>query len=269
MSVRFLVAGSSGQLGSAFLSRLGNEAAGFDLPQLDITDPESVMRAVRRTDPEFIINCAAVTDVDLCQRDFRLARSVHVTGVENLASAGRRLVVFSTDHVFGGDTMRREPYLETDRTSPVNRYGISKLEGEEVALTAGRDNLVIRTSWLWKHSGGLVPFLWNSLKEQGRVRAVSDQVACAAYAPDVVEAVLGILDSGGSGIFHVVNGGEHSPESLAVLMSATVLGEVIPVSWSELGLDAPRPSYSALATGREVVMPDLEDAMARWRDAVE
>ncbi|MCK4672248.1 MAG: sugar nucleotide-binding protein, partial [Candidatus Aegiribacteria sp.] len=112
MKKKFLITGVKGQLGSVFLNLLGNEAEGIDLPDVDITEPESVQRAVDRTDPEWIINCSAVTDVDLCQRRPELAYRVHRDGVSNLARTGRKIVTFSTDHVFNGSFDRGKAFFE-------------------------------------------------------------------------------------------------------------------------------------------------------------
>jgi dTDP-4-dehydrorhamnose reductase len=134
MKTEYLITGASGQLGSVLLDLLGNDAVGTDLPEVDITDPDSIRGAVDRIDPKWIINCAAVADVDLCQRKPELAMKVHRDGIANLVRTGRRLVTISTDHVFTGFKGQTKPFLEGDETFPANVYGESKLLGDAESL---------------------------------------------------------------------------------------------------------------------------------------
>jgi len=260
-----LVAGASGQLGRALTRILEADSTGFDLPDLDITDPVSVNRAVERVDPQWIINCAAVADVDLCERNAGLAMAVHRDGVRNLAATGRRLVTISTDHVFSGEPSRTRPFLEDDPPDPANVYAQSKLLGEGEALSAGSgDNIVIRTSWMYSKERGLVPFIYDSLRNSGAVKAVCDQRACITYAPDLARGILRVMESGLSGIFHLTGRPGTTPALLAREMSRRIGGRVEEVTWIELGLDAPRPPFSELATSRGIELPSMQNALERW-----
>lgn len=265
MKKRFLITGVNGQLGSVFLNLLGNEAEGIDLPDVDITEPESVQRAVDRIDPEWIINCSAVTDVDLCQRRPELAYRVHRDGVSNLARTGRKLLTFSTDHVFDGGFDRGKAFLENDTPSPANIYGESKLQGESEALSGFADNIVIRTSWLFSESKGMVPYFWKILAENAPITAVTDQIACLTYAPDLAGAVLKIIIGGRSGLFHLASNPGVTPAELATRLAEYVNGTVQRITWVQLDLDAPRPAYSVLATSRGLELPTVWDAVERWR----
>jgi len=163
MKTEYLITGASGQLGAALLKLLGTDAAGIDLPEVDVTDPGSIRAAIDKFDPRWIINCAAVVDVDQCERQPDLAFQVHRDGVRNLARSGRKLLTISTDHVFTGLKGREEPFLEGDRTSPANVYGESKLQGEAETLDADPENIVIRTSWMFSSRTGMIPYFWRSL----------------------------------------------------------------------------------------------------------
>ena len=265
MKKKFLITGANGQLGKAFLNLLGKEAEGIDLPDVDITEQDSVQRAVDRTDPEWIINCSAVTDVDLCQRKPELAYKVHRDGVGNLASTGRKLVTFSTDHIFNGKFDRVQPFLENDTPSPANVYGESKLQGESEALSGHTDNIVIRTSWLFSESTGMVPYFWRKLSENTLITAVTDQVACLTYAPDLTKAVLKIIVDGRSGLFHLASNPGMTPFELVIRLAEYVDGPIQKITWAKLDLDAPRPAYSVLATSRGLELPTAWDAVERWR----
>jgi len=261
---RCLVTGSRGRLGTVLTALLGDRAAGEDLPELDITDGRSVETSLLRWDPEWIVNCAAMTDVDACQENPSDAFRVNSDGVALLAASGRRLLTLSTDHVFGGAPGPRTPIPETAEPDPVNVYGVSKLAGERAALSIP-GNIVVRTSWLFDDRSGIVPFLWRSLTSGGGVTAVSDQEASITYAPDLAATIVRLLDSGGSGVFHAVNRGGTTPFSLALEFSLSTGGIVTESTWEGLGLGTPRPRYSVLGSVRGVEMPSASDALDRWR----
>ncbi|NOQ22082.1 MAG: sugar nucleotide-binding protein [Candidatus Aegiribacteria sp.] len=265
MKTEYLITGASGQLGAALMSLLGTDAVGTDLPEVDVTDPGSVRAAVDRYDPRWIINCAAVVDVDLCQRKPDLAFKVNSDGVKNLAMTGRKLLTISTDHVFTGFKGQKVPFLEGDKTSPANVYGESKLLGEAETLDADPGNIVIRTSWMFSSQKGMIPFFWKSLSEDGEVMAVCDQVACLTFAPDLAKAVIDIISRGGNGLYHITCGPGLTPAQIAEKLTEFTGGSVREVLWSDLDLDAPRPVYSEMATSRGIQLPGVWDAVERWR----
>lgn len=264
---RFLVIGCRGLLGGMFMSRLGDMATGLDLPGFDLLSGRAAVHsAVKSSGAGIVINCSALTDVDYCETHRAEAFRIHSAAVAGLAEASPFLVTFSTDHVFSGPSS--SPFLESDPVSPVNAYADSKLEGEGAAL-AGARALVIRTSWLFCATRGLLPWLRSRLLRDGAVRAVSDQIACVTWAPDLVEASLSMISDGASGLFHAVNPGEASPFSLACEIASDLGGRVEPAKWDDLGLPARRPAYSALGTAKGYVLPRREDSMARWMEELE
>ncbi len=265
MKAEYLITGAAGQLGAALLKLLGTNAAGTDLPEVDVTDPGSIRAAVDRIDPQWIINCAAVVDVDLCERKPDLAFEVNRDGVRNLAMTGRKLLTISTDHVFTGFEGQKAPFLEGDKTSPANVYGESKLLGEAEALDANPGNIVIRTSWMFSSMKGLIPFFWKSLAEDGEVKAVRDQIACLTFAPDLAGSIVDIISHGGNGLYHIASGPGVTPAQAAGRLTEFTGGSVKEISWSDLDLDAPRPLYSEIATSRGIQLPTIWDAVERWR----
>jgi len=258
---RFLVLGSGGTLGSAFMDLLGDMASGLDLPQVDVTDPPALSAALQVVRPSVVLNCSAMTDVDECERRPDAAFRIHRDAILTMVSAPPRLVTFSTDQVFSG--MRDTPWLETDAPNPPNVYAESKLAGERIALSRA-DSIVVRTSWLFDDGKGLVPFLARQTAGGGTVRAVTDQRASVTYAPDLAAATLRALEHGFSGLIHLVNGGDLTPFELALHISGGE-GEVKPACWADLGLPARRPAYSVLGTATEYVLPPWMDALERWR----
>ena len=145
---KILVTGSNGYIGNA-LVQLGRavrkEYAGekvtfinTDVTEgegvlaLDITDVDAVMELVRREKPDVIINCAAHTNVDLCEKQWDSAYRINAIGPRNLSIAatavGAKMIHVSTDYVFEGNGTR--PYTEFDAPNPISAYGKTKLEGE-------------------------------------------------------------------------------------------------------------------------------------------
>lgn len=261
----YLITGGGGQLARALAAVLGPAAAVTDLAELDVTSEASVSSAVGKYDPDVILNCAAVADVDLCQRMPDLAMRVHVDGVRNLAATGRRLLTISTDHVFTGAPGLTAPFTEDSPACPANVYGRSKLMGEAPALEARKDNVVVRTSWMFSGENGLCPFLWRELSGNGRVAAVRNQRACMTYAPDLAVKILDVLDEGNGGLYHLANPPGITPAELALRLVPFTGGTVEEIDWSELDLDAPRPFYSELGTVRGHTLPSIDDALERWR----
>jgi dTDP-4-dehydrorhamnose reductase len=267
MKIEFLITGGNGQLGSILQDILGSRALSIDLPDLDISDRNQVRRIVSDLAPDCIINCAAVTDVDECQRNPELAFRVHREGVANLANTGKRLLTVSSDQVFTGSNEHNRPFTEDDDPQPANVYGLSKLQGERIALDADPNNVVVRTSWMFSRWSGMIPFIWKSLTECGMVKAVADQRACMTYAPDLARAIVRILDDHLRGLFHVVNRPGLTPLEMAGEVSRFTGGEIHPIAWKDLKLDAPRPVYSELDSNRDIGLPDFDDAFGRWRNS--
>lgn len=260
-----LVTGCRGLLGAALMARLGPRATGMDLPELDITDRASVSAAVRASEPSVIINCAALTDVDACQTSPDRAFLVHREGVRHLAETGARLLTISTDHVFtDGDS----PIVEDAPPRPANLYGESKLSGEPEALLTGR-GAIVRTSWLFGTAKGLLPWLRRGLLSGAELAVVKDQTACVTYLPHLVEAIVGIVDSGSTGVFHCANPGPVTPLDLALRMRDILgIGTIREVRWSDLDVPAPRPVYSALGTTGSFRLPPLDAAFGEWMENI-
>lgn len=260
--MKVLVTGCGGLLGGFVLAELGGDGVGMDLPDLDITFADSINAVTDDIAPDCIVNCAAMTDVDLCEHDPSGAMSLNFRGVLNLAATGIRLVTVSTDQVFDGKSM--SPMLEDARTNPVNEYAKSKREGEVAALS-GDGNVVVRTSWLFGRGKGMVPRFWEGLIRGDSVKAVTDQTSSVTCAADLAKEIVSIARSSESGIFHRVNRGALTPFDIATgLRELANRGTVIPVTWEELGVDAPRPLFSVLGTGRGQLLPDAWDAVERW-----
>ena len=156
--MRVLVAGRTGQLAVELLERLprdGHEVVALEAPELDLTEPESIRRAVEQVAPEAIINAAAYTAVDKAESQRDLAFAVNAIGAGMLAAAaaarGLPFLHVSTDYVFSGDG--GAPYDEDAPTGPMGVYGESKLAGERAVLATNARSAIIRTAWVCSPHG--------------------------------------------------------------------------------------------------------------------
>lgn len=187
------------------------------------------------------------------------------------AARGVRLVCFSSDLVFDG--RKRAPYVEGDAVAPLSVYGAAKAEGERRILGAYSDALVVRSSAFfgpWDEKN-FVTHTLAALRDGRSIAVANDVVVSPTYLPDLADAVLTLLVDGASGVWHVVNRGALTWEDLArraaraARVSDACLGTC---AGDELGLLAPRPRFSALASDRGAALPDVDDALARYVRAV-
>ena len=189
----------------------GDLAFSYDHESLDISDSDRVHETVRRDQPEFIINCAAWTDVDGCELNRDRAFAANAEGPENLAQASREisagLITISTDYVFDGK--KDGFYTQRDQPGPESIYGLSKLEGERRAQLAYARTIVVRTGFVFGPNG--TNFLSTIIERAGRgekLKAIRDAYGTPSYAPDLARRLreLALMDLPGT--FHVVNAGD-------------------------------------------------------------
>jgi dTDP-4-dehydrorhamnose reductase len=282
MATRWIIAGSNGQLGRALTRALtgpGREiVAAFDLPEVDIADPEAVAAVFAGIgDPaDFVVNAAAFTQVDRCETERDAAHRANAIGPKVLAeacvAAGSRLAHVSTDYVFRGDAS--EPYKVDDAPDPISAYGATKLEGESFVLAAAPDSLVVRTSWVFGEGRNFI----GAIVRQGKARrdgsatgplsVVDDQRGRPTYAEDLAGAIVGLLEQDCRGLYHVANAGVASWWDLArvTLDSAGFSDiEIDRARTSDLDLPAPRPLWSVLDCSK-VEARGL--GLRNWQEAV-
>ena len=273
MSSSVLVIGCRGMLGSACLRAFGPRAVGCDYAEFDVADRARVAAEVARLHPDLIVNCAAATDVDRCERDHEYADRANAAGpgyvAEAAAAIGARLVHVSTDFVFDG--RGRCPYRETDAPAPLNHYGLSKLRGERAVAEALPDALIVRTSWLFGEGGAHFPakvIAWAAGREE--IRVAEDQFGSPTYAADLAEGIRALAETGAQGIFHLAGAGCASRYELAreTLALAAVPARVVPAPASEFPLPAPRPANSCLDCAKAaelgVHLPPWRGGLARY-----
>lgn len=271
------VTGSQGQLGAELCRQLGNEAAGLDLPEFDLTDCRVVCSRLEELRPEAVINTAAYTLVDRAEGDAERCRAVNVDGVRHLAEACRALdvplVQISTDYVFGQAPAERRPWRETDQPQPQGVYAKSKFEGE-LAAASWDQHLVVRTCGLYGRLGPNSPgnFVETMLRlgAAGKpLRIVDDQHCTPSYVAHVARAIRFLLGAGARGIYHVVNTGETTWFGFAaeIFRQAGLAVEMTRITTAEYGAPAPRPSFSVLGTYKYQSMPG-GPVLPAWQEAL-
>ncbi len=207
--MRMLITGHKGQLGRALLRRLP-EAAGIDLPEIDICDGVALGRVMAAERPDLIFHCAAMTDVDGAARDPALAYRINGLGTQTVAlaaaAAGAALVYISTNEVFDGAA--QAPYYEFAATNPINAYARSKLAGEWFTTHLLTRFYVARTAWLTGAGGrNFVHRILQLADERSRLRVVTDEVANPTFVEDLADALLKLVATGHYGIYHLTNSG--------------------------------------------------------------
>lgn len=212
---KILVIGGNGQLGSCFKKVATHFEKQFefnfaDSQDLDITNRSAVEDFVEDYKPDFCINAAAYTAVDLAEKEAEKAFAVNAEGVANVAEACKKsktvLIHISTDYVFDGES--NISYSEDNFTNPQGVYGASKLKGEELALENNPRTIVIRTSWLYSEfNKNFVKTMLNLFSTKDELGIVADQFGQPTNANDLAEAVMKIIESNPKtfGVFHFSN----------------------------------------------------------------
>lgn len=266
-----LVIGASGQLGTAFHRRLGDEARYLDHSALDLANVAAVATTIRGFRPSAVINCAAFTDVDRAEAEEGLAFAVNATAVGAMAAVcadiGARFVTYSTDYVFDG--AKYGGYVESDDPVPINAYGRTKLAGEQLALVANPESLVVRTSWIISGTHRNFASVMIDLVAKGDVTVVADQHGRPTLVNDLVPATLDALDANVSGVVHMTNAGATTWYELArtiAVFAGLDPEHLVPCATIDYPTDAVRPLNSVLASERITMLgltplPDYHDAL--------
>lgn len=268
-----LLTGCNGQLGfelTRSLSLHGNVVA-MDRRQCDLSDADSVKRAVRSTRPDIIVNAGAYTAVDLAEKEIDLASAVNEVApgilAEEAAALGALIVHYSTDYVFDGE--KAGAYVESDTPNPKSAYGKSKLGGERLVAAATANHLIFRTSWIYGlHGGNFLKSIVRAAKVRESLNVVSDQWGAptpASLVADItafaIARYLNRLDQEFvPGIYHLTALGDTNWCEYARLIVRYLADNSVPlalgpdniraITATEYGSPAPRPANSRLDTSK-------------------
>lgn len=182
--------------------RLGQELVrhGCHPISVDVTDLEALQTAIAVVRPEIIIHCAALTDVDDCERVPLETLRVNIGGGINLARAfPGKIVYLSTDYIFDGE---HGPYRESARPGPINVYGWSKLGGE--MILKDHPHLIVRTTILFdRYSDNFMIRIIQRLRSEQMIVLPDRLFGSPTYIPHLVEGILAAIQSNLEGIINL------------------------------------------------------------------
>lgn len=260
--MNILVTGSNGQLGNEMRvasANLPKHTFIFtDVAELDITNQAAVNQFFKQNKIDFVVNCAAYTDVNRAESDLEKAELINATAPKILADCckefGAKFIHVSTDYVFDGTA--HLPYKETDKENPVSAYGTTKYHGEQNIVASGCEYVIIRTCWLYSSFGkNFVKTMANLGATKNELGVVFDQVGTPTYAADLANAIATIIAKTAqdpsafvNGIYHFSNEGVCSWYDFTVaIMGLYNLNCIIkPLHTDEYPTPANRPAYSVL-----------------------
>lgn len=273
--MKILLFGHKGMLGSDLLLQLSpkHEVIGLDREEIDITSELQCRDAVNEHAPGIVVNAAAYTDVDGCEKAKDECFAVNAEAVKNIAGAclerNIRIVHFSTDYVFDGKG--KEPYKEDCTCNPLSVYGASKLAGERYLLELSSNYILIRTEWLYGRNGrNFVRTILEKARTTDKLEVVDDQIGSPTYTKDLAAAANLLIEKNLNGIFHITNRGSCSWYEFAVkiLKETGISGiEVAPIKSDKLTRPAKRPLYSVLSMQKFIEATGK--AMQPWQLALQ
>lgn len=252
---KILVTGSKGMLGQDLCPTL--KEAGFividtDLHNMDILNFNQSEYVIKYYRPDYVIHCAAYTNVDKAETDSKTAFAINETGTKNLAKICAEsdipIVYISTDYVFKGDAS--EPYKPTDERNPVGIYAKSKAKGEEAIENCCSKYYIIRTSWLYGHKGkNFVETIIELSQKTPELKVVEDQIGCPTWTMELIKGLINLIeDKKPYGIYHICGSGQTSWYNFAkeILNLMQIKTPIIPCSSEEFPRPAKRPKYSVM-----------------------
>ncbi len=223
--MKILLFGKSGQLGWELqrTCMLLGEIIPLDFPEVDLANAGALRALIQQEKPDLILNAAAYTNVDKAEDEPELARKVNALApaimAEEMKKLNGSLIHYSTDYVFDGT--KGSPYVESDTPNPINTYGLSKLEGEQLVQGVGGNFIIFRTSWVYSlRQGGFVNKVLQWARTQEVMRIVDDQVGSPTWARMLAEATAQVIAQGRgdplgylqekAGLYHLAGAGAAS-----------------------------------------------------------
>jgi len=275
-----LITGSDGQLGNALRAHAG--ASDFHITacnrdNMNITDMDSIHKAITQFAPDVIINTAAYTAVDKAEKEINQALSVNHLGTQYLAQACAKhkipLIHVSTDYVFDGT--KTSPYLEEDAVNPVNLYGESKYLGEQAVREYCEQYIILRVSGVFSEYGhNFAKTILRLASERTELNIVADQFTCPTYAGNIASVIYSLIKQPLiSGIYHYCDNPPVSWHEFATAIiqqakeQRTLLVEKInAITTAEYPTLAKRPVYSVLDCNK--IKRDYGITQAEWLNAI-
>jgi len=277
-----LVTGADGQLGreiKKMRNRFRQIYTFTDVEELDVSNLNALKSYLASNPVDFIINCAAFTDVEGAESEPDMAMKLNRDILVNFKSCMEefrkvRVIHISTDYVYRGEQPR--PIREDDPTAPLGVYARTKLEGENI-LRGHPRSLIIRTSWLYSVFGkNFVKNMINRMDLKSDLKVVYDQVGTPTYAEDLAKAIMQIISDVDSdmlqftpGIFNYSNSGVCSWYDMTMEICRIIgcRAKVVPIESHEFAGAVKRPAYSVMNKSKIQEVYGVE--VPYWRDSLE
>lgn len=263
--MKYLVTGSAGLIGSQFVSDLEqsgrsvyscyNDAKpSHGIPiKLDLLNIQEISTTLQKFQPDVIIHLAALTDVEKCELEPKLAYSINTKATEQIVKEAEQigcfLIYLSTDYVFDG---KNGMYKETDPTNPINQYGKTKLDGEKAVEKCKSPWAIIRTSTPFGNHLTKKTFpIWviENLQKNKTLSIIEDQFTSPTYVPNLTEMILDVISHNLVGFFHLSGSTRISRYRFAQMIADKLnLDKSLlkPVKMNEMTWKANRPLDSSL-----------------------
>ena len=281
--MRILITGAFGQLGHALQSVLSRKSnyelictgrkikKGQEGIPLDIRNQVALKEIINTTAPDILINLAAMTNVDACELNPKLAGEINVAGLQHICDSFKgKIIHLSTDYVFDGTS---GPYKEDDPLNPISIYGKTKLASEHILLEKDIKNLVIRGNVLYDYSphtsASFLNWVVSSLKNNQEIKVVEDQFNNPTWTRSMSDIIELSIENDLEGIIHWGDSEHISRFEFAKLIAKKFsLDESLikPILTSELNQPARRPLQSGLSTEKlvnmlDIIPPSIDDCL--------
>lgn len=275
--MKILVTGANGQLGKAVVKEVnkrGHEVIAAGREILDITDEDAVENIFSQICPDAVIHCAAYVNVEKAEDEKELCGKANVSGTQNLVTcckkADTKMLYVSTDYVFAGVGNHFQKVEEEKR--PLNEYGRSKHEGEEIVRGNLEKYFIVRTSWVFgEGKGNFVDTMLTLAEERNEIKVVNDQTGSPTYAPDLAKLLVDMIETEKYGVYHATNEGVCTWFEFAKEIFRQTEKEVVvePVTSGEFYTKANRPQNSRLDKSKLTEMgfgklPHWENALTKY-----
>jgi len=258
--MKIAVIGANGQLGSDIcreFSRQGNEVIELNHTDIEVSDIDSVSTNIRNINPDYVINTAAMHNVEKCELDPIQSFAINGVGARNLSlicnDVNAVLIYISTDYVFDGS--KKAPYIETDNVSPLNVYGNTKVSGEQFIGSIAKKYFIVRTSGIYGHNpcrakGGVnfVELMLKLAKEKPELRVVNDEFLTPTSTREIARQLVKLSESGAYGLYHATAEGSCSWYEFArkIFELSGLSPNLNMTNPDEFPMKVPRPKYSVL-----------------------
>lgn len=269
-----MVTGGRGLLGTAVCEELKKNKIQYvavDKKEFDITDKEKTLREIEKLHPDVIIHCAAYTKVDMAEVEQCECQRINVIGTNNIVQACKKLkcilLFVSTDYIFDGK--KDDVYEVNDMPNPINFYGKTKLEAENIIQKELEKFFIVRISWLFGNNGvNFVKTMLRIAEEKKELDVVNDQVGSPTYSKDVAKLFVTMVKTNKYGVYHATNEGfcswaEYAEEIFRIVGKDVRIKKI---TSEEYNSKAKRPKNSKLS--KKSLTDNGFDLLPTWKDAV-